>query len=489
MNKLNRSLLVTTFLIFLITPSDLYAQFSLETTGVISSKSTTPFWFQSNRHGIYSNEGSQFLARFQYHDSYTDLENVDLHYGASFIARPGDQSTFSLNQGYLKLQGFGLELAGGRFIDPSPLFYDNELGMGSLGVSTNASPIPKIKLGLRDWISFPFTKDFVEMYGYITHSWLGSDRYANDVLLHEKAAYLKFGGARTVNLYGGLVHFAQWGGSSPDQSVGDIPNGFSDFLDIFFAQSGDESTPGQDQAYVLGNQLGTWAFGSEINFEKAHLSIYLQSPIETKYDLKLKNMSDILTGILIDFSEESNLPIDKFVYEYLYTKNQAGPRRLDPNANPDVDLYRGNQNYYNHEIYKSGWTYQYRTIGIPLFKADEDALGILNNRIIAHHVGVESSFHRVELYGKITYSKNFGKRCDNRNPDIGEGELFGIQCDREITLDPGSPITQWSFLAGTEFPLPVISDQNIRFRIETALDSGRLFGDQFGILAGLKWTP
>lgn len=487
MITIKRSLLVSILFLLLISPSGLYAQFSLETTGIISSESTTPFWFQSNRHGIYSNDGSQFLARFQYHDSYLDLEKIDLHYGASFIARPGDHSTLTLNQGYLKIQGYGLELVGGRFIDPSPLFYNNELGMGSLGVSTNASPIPKIKLGVQEWIPVPFTKNFIKIYGYITHSWLGSERFGNNVLLHEKAGYLKFGGDRAVNIYGGLVHYVQWGGSTPEE--GDIPNGFSDFIDIFFAQSGDESTPGQEQAYVLGNQLGTWAFGSEIELQKADVSIYLQSPIETKYDLKFKNMNDILTGITVDFTERSNLPIDKFLYEYMYTKNQGGPRRLDPDADADVDLYRGNQNYYNHEIYESGWAYQNRTIGNPLFKADEDALGILNNRIIAHHIGVESSIDQVALFGKMTYSKNFGKRCDNRNPDIGEGELFGIQCDGEIMVDPGNPITQWSFLAGTEFPLPIIPDQNIRFRVEAALDSGRLFGDQFGILTGIRWTP
>ena len=484
---IKRSLLVSIFIALLISPSGLNAQFSVETTGIISSESTTPFWFQSNRNGIYSNEGSQFLARFQYHDSYTDLENINLHYGASFITRPGDQSTLTLNQGYLKIEGYGLELAGGRFIDPSPLFYNNELGMGSLGVSTNASPIPKAKLGLQDWVSVPFTNNFVEIFGYIAHGWLGSERYANDVLLHEKAGYLKFGGDRAVNVYGGLVHYVQWGGSNPDE--GDIPNGFSDFIDIFFAQSGDASTPGQEQAYVLGNQLGTWSFGSEIELQNADLSIYLQSPIETKYDLKFKNMNEILTGILIDFKKSTNLPIDKFVYEYMNTKNQGGPRRLDPEADPSIDLYRGNQNYYNHQIYKTGWAYHFRTIGNPLFKADPEALGILNNRIVAHHVGVESNFKSVHLFGKLTYSNNYGKRCDNRIPDIGEGELFGIQCVDEMTINPGSPISQWSFLAGTEFPLPIISNQNIRFRIEAALDSGRLFGDQFGILTGIKWTP
>lgn len=483
---LKRFLFLVIFILIISLPN-LYGQFSIETSGIFSSENTTPFWFQSNRYGVYSDEGSQFISRLQYHDSYKEFNNFDILYGVSVIARPGDRSTLSLNQGYLNIRGYGLEFSGGRFIDPSPLFYNNEIGMGSLGVSTNAAPIPKLKLGLHNWVSVPYTNDFLQIYGYITHGWLGSARYGNDVLLHEKAGYFKVGGDRTVNFYAGLVHYVIWGGSTPEE--GDIPNGISEFIDIFFAQSGDESTPGSEQAYVLGNQLGTWAFGSLIDLQQADISVYLQSPIETKYDLKLSNISDILTGISVDFSDNINFPVDKFVYEYMYTKNQSGPRRLDPNADTDVDRFRGNQNYYNHEIYETGWAYQLRTIGNPLFKVDEDTLGILNNRIVAHHIGFESSLNQTLLFGKITYSKNYGKRCDNRVPDLGEGELFGIQCDDEIKIGSSRSLKQWSFLAGVEFPLPMMPEENIRLRLEAAFDSGMLFGEQFGILTGFKWTP
>lgn len=488
MKRTTAPVLPTLFFLILFSVNDLYAQFSVETTGILSSESNTPFWFESNRNGVYSREGSQFLTRLQYHDLKKNIGGFDLLYGASLIARPGDQSTLSLNQGYVKIQGYGFELAGGRFIDPSPL-YNQPLGMGSLGVSTNATPIPKVKFGLTDWTTIPFTNDFIQIQGYISHGWLGSERYANDVLLHEKAGYLKIGGDLPVNLYGGLAHYVLWGGSSPDPSVGDIPNDFSDFIDIFFAQSGDEATPGQDQAYVLGNQLGTWAFGSLIDLEQTDINIYLQAPIETKYDLKLKNMNDILTGISVDFDDELNFPIHNLVYEYLYTKDQGGERRLNPDADPGVDLYRGNQNYYNHEIYKTGWAYQFRMIGNPLFKLNDENLGILNNRIVAHHAGFESNFVSFDLFGKMTYSRNYGKRCDNRVPNLGEQELFGIRCEDTVDTIPGRSLEQWSFLAGTEIPLGIIPEENIILRIEAALDNGRLFGDQFGVLTSIKWMP
>lgn len=475
-------------LFLFLSPSFLFGQISVETSGIFSTQSTTPFWLQSNRNGIYSDEGGQFLARIQYHDTYEDFDKIRFLYGVSLIARPGDYSTFSANQGYLKVQGYGFEFSAGRFVDPSPL-YNQPVGMGSLGISTNATPIPKIKFGLTDWTGIPFTNDFLQVQGYIAHGWLGSERYTNDVLLHEKAGYLKIGGAYPVNLYGGLVHYVQWGGNNHPKE-GDIPNRFSDFLDIFLARGGDESTPGADQAYVLGNQLGTWIFGSTIEAGKTDLNVYLQSPIETKYDLKLKNISDVLTGISVDFDDDLNPPVSNIVYEYLYTKDQSGPRRLDPDADPNVDLYSGNQNYYNHQTYRTGWAYNLRTIGNPLFKADEDTLGIINNRIVAHHLGFESNFEKIDFFGKITFSRNYGKRCDNRIPPIGEEELFGIQCDDEVTLDSGHSLEQWSFLIGTEFPLSLLPDEeNIFLRIEAAFDSGELFGNQFGLLTSIKWVP
>lgn len=359
--------------------------------------------------------------------------------------------------------------------------------MGSLGISTNASPIPKFKFGLNGWQSIPFTNQFIDVKGYIAHGWLGSNRYTDDVLLHEKAGYLRIGGDLPVNIYGGLVHYAQWGGKNHPED-GDIPQRFSDFINVFLVRGGDEETPGPEVAYALGNHLGSWSFGSLINLKETNINVYLQSPIETKYDLKLKNIHDVLTGISIDFSENLNIPIDRFVYEYLYTKNQGGPRREDPDGNPEIDLFRGNQNYFNHWLYRTGWVYNRRTIGNPLFTVNDENLGILNNRIIAHHIGFETGFDQFDLFGKVTFSRNFGKRCDNRIPDLGEQELFKIQCENTVENVSGRSLDQWSFVSGVEFPVTIIPEQNFSIRIEAAIDNGRLFGDQFGLLTGIRWT-
>ncbi|MCC5941018.1 MAG: hypothetical protein JJU37_05700 [Balneolaceae bacterium] len=470
---------------------------SFETSALISSEGTTPFWLQSNRYGMYSQNGSQFFTRFQYHSSIDDLGPFDILYGADLIARPAINSTINFNQGYLKLRAYGFELAAGRFHNTSPL-HDEELSMGSLGVSANANPIPQVRIGLYDWTSIPFTNDFIEIRGHLSHGWLGSRRFTDDVLLHEKVGHLRVGGDLPVNLYGGLAHYAKWGGNNHPVD-GDIPARLSDWWNVFFALGGDEFTPGAEQAYALGDHLGAWDLGFYLNLDDVNVKVYRQFPLETKDNLKFKSPQDALTGISFEFSENVRLPFDRFLYEFLYTKFQDGARR--PNIvngrncveNPDPticrDNYRGNEDYYNHGLYRTGWAYNFRTIGNPLFILNEENLGIVNNRIVGHHVGFVSTFGDVQLTGKATYSRNYGKYCDNRIPDIGEGELFGIRCENIVDTIGGRMIEQWSFMASSVIPLNLSELPNLSLLFELAFDNGALVGDQFGGLIGIRWNP
>ncbi len=492
-------LLLTALLIFTLQLNQARAQagFSFETSALISSENTTPFWLQANRYGMYSQNGTQFLTRLQYHSSFENLGPFSIHYGADLIARPAINSTINFNQGYLKVRAYGFEMAAGRFHNTSPL-HDVELSMGSLGVSTNANPIPQIRIGLDDWQSIPFTNDFIKIRAHLTHGWLGSRRFTDDVLLHEKVGHLRFGGSLPVNLYGGMAHYAKWGGKNHPID-GDIPTRLSDYWNVFFALGGDEFTPGAEQAYALGDHLGAWDFGFYLYLDDVNVKVYRQFPLETKDNLKLKSLQDALTGVSFDFSENVRLPFNRFLYEFLYTKFQDGVRR--PNIvngrncaeNPDPaicrDNYRGNEDYYNHGLYRTGWAYNFRTIGNPLFILNEDNLGIVNNRIVAHHIGFISTVGDVQFTGKATYSRNYGKYCDNRIPDIGEGELFGIQCENIVDTIGGRMIEQWSFLASSVIPLNLSEIPNVSLIFELAFDNGALIGDQFGGLIGVRWNP
>jgi hypothetical protein len=469
---------------------------SVETSGIFSTSEHTPFWLQANRHGMYARNGSQAFSRIQYHAASDGTGRLNFSYGADLIARPGKESTINLNRGYVAVQAYGIEFIAGRFYNTSPI-HAEDLSMGSLGISKNASPIPQVRLGLVDWTSVPFTKNFVQIKAHLTHGWLGNRRYTENLLLHEKVGHVKFGGDLPVNIYAGIAHYAKWGGNNHPQ-YGDIPTRLSDYVNVFFARPGDERTPGPMQNYVLGDHLGAWDFGFFLDIGETEISFYRQHPLESRDNLKLKSLQDALTGISISLPKQSGLPFNKVVYEYLYTKYQDGPRRSNEGGNLVRDLYRGNENYYNHGVYRSGWVYQNQTIGNPLFTPSDSNLGILNNRIVAHHAGISGSVRSADFSAKVTYSRNYGKYCDNRVPDLGDQEIFGYQCvneqdgvtylDKIVTVG-GHSVTQWSFFAGLYIPIYMDNRHNVALLLESAFDNGALTGDQFGILVGLRWQP
>lgn len=496
MNYLTKAMRKTVlfFLINLFSVTFVYAQLAVDVGGIISSSKNTPFWLESNRFGMYSSEGTQLYSRIQYHNLFSPNNTFTIRYGADLIARPGKNSTINVNQGYVAIKAIGIEFSAGRFHNTSPT-HNEEIGIGSLGVSRNASPIPQLRLSLPNWLSIPFTNHFIQIKGHFSHGWLGSNRYTENVLLHEKVGYIRFGGHLPVNLYGGIAHYVKWGGNHP--KYGDIPHRWSDFKSVVFALGGDELTPGPEQAYILGDHLGALDAGLLIELPETNVTIYRQFPIETKDNLKLKSLEDALTGVSFQFSEESTIPLIQFVYEFLYTKYQDGPRK--PNIidgfncaeeqDPTIcrDFYGGNEDYYNHGLYRTGWAYNFRTIGNPLFITNKENMGIVNNRIIGHHIGFTAATRAIEWTGKATFSRNYGKYCDNRIPDIGENEQFGIECENIVNTVKGYSLNQWSFFAGMNLPLRFIENQDLRLRMEFAFDNGSLVGDQAGALIGLQW--
>lgn len=442
---------------------------SAEISGILSSDGSTPFWLQSNRSGVAAPDGSHFYSRFQLHGSDELFGPVSVYYGADLVARPGTASTLHFNQGYLKFRAYGLELAGGRFTHSSP-DYPVHIGMGSLGVSGNATPVPQIRAGIPEWTPLPFTREFVEIRATVAHGWLGSNRYTENVLYHEKIGHAKFGGDLPLNLFGGIHHFVKWGGENHPRH-GDLPSSFTDFWRVFFALGGDDDAPRGEQAYMLGDHLGAWEFGFTLEAGLFNLRAYRQFPLETKDNLKLKSPQDALMGFHFRFSERFPLPVTELVYEHLYTKWQDGPRRentidgvpcseLPPGTCRDSG--QGQENYYNHSIYRTGWVYNSNVIGNPLFIRHPDNLGVINNRIVGHHIGIVSQLHRVQLTTRATYSRNYGtwsRPFDSRKD-------------------------QWSFAAGVETPL-IMAGVPATLLLETAWDHGDLVGNRFGMMMGL----
>ena len=114
----------------------------------------------------------------------------------------------------------------------------------------------------------------------------------------------------------------------------------------------------------------------------------------------LRNTPDGRYGIFI---EDPAAPLDSWfqavMYEFYYTKNQS-------KNTPTTD---GEDNYFNNNLYRSGWTYENRVLGLPFITLGPDRFRIANNKILAHHIGLSGmAFNKVPYRFLGSFRKNYG---------------------------------------------------------------------------------
>lgn len=303
---------------------------------------------------------------------------------------------------------------------------ERSMSSGSLGLSNNARPIPMIFAGLSDYVGIPFTSGYFEIKGHLGHGWLEKNRYISEALLHSKSFYLKLNLDKEIGwtASSGIVHFAQYGGVSPQ---GDRqPSSFSDFLRVF-AGSGipnpDGTTEGESNG--LGNHLGIIDTHVSQKLGEHMLILNYQKPFEDQGGLQYISLTDYLIGLEWSLPNKSAL-INELYLEYMQTRWQGGPGLPDATADVLTEVenfgyaFGGRDDIYNNWLYRSGWTYQGQVIGNPLFLTHERTLNfteaypdygvaIANNRIRAVHLGIQGSLsEKVSYEGLLTYTQNFG---------------------------------------------------------------------------------
>jgi len=389
----------------------------IELGAVYSDLGFLPLYLVSNRWGALNEDQSVFISGGM---DYTARISEKLRFTSGFSLR-----NEILNSHYLELGYDKFSLSIGRFKDHTGGI-ENSLSSGSMIVSNNARPIPQIKLGLLDYVSVPWTNGYFKTKGHIAQGWLESDRFMSNALLHSKSFYLQLDLEKEIgwSAASGLVHFAQYGGVSPqgDQQA----SSFSDFLRVFSGSgvpNPDGTTAGESNG--LGNHLGvveTTIIGSIGN---SRLTINYQKPFEDFGGLQYISFTDYLLGVEWDFPESIKF-VNKIYIEYIQTKWQSGPGL--PDATDAIQTQEDNFGYkfggrddtYNNFLYRSGWTYQGQVIGNPLFLTYRRTLNFLdpyqnygvsiaNNRLSAIHFGLNGYLGKKLSYKtQFTFTRNFG---------------------------------------------------------------------------------
>jgi Capsule assembly protein Wzi len=414
-----------------------------------------PFWNVSNQLGLYSPDpfGGVLGIGIESVDSSDSFISFD--YGVESYYLLQQDAGFLLQKGYAEVKTPFLVFRAGKK-DEIIGNQDSLLSIGSTVWSANARLMPKLVLATPGYIDVPFTKGYVEVDGSLAHGWFEKGRYVENLYLHQKHLHVRFGGDFFINASLGLIHFAQWGGTSPNPSYGDLPSDWDAYKRVFFAQNGDSATVNINEAInKLGNHLGSRNYRIDLKARQFNVSLYYQTIFEDNSGFSKEFNRDGLMGISLATLDPNHF-VNHVVFEYLHTTYQSGPTHI---LTDSIDLV-GNDNYFNNYIYHNGWTYKGMTLGTPLITSpifnEDGSVGILNNRVLAFHLGLGGKLGKMGYRTFFTYSINKGTYS--------------------VPIDPAKNQFSWYF----ETLIPSIW-QGIDMHVMLAADIGKMYGNNLGV--------
>ena len=396
------------------------------TETIVSDGAHAPLWLTANRYGIASIQpNSAYLTAGLCRDALADANKEwSFGMGADFVIAAEHTSTFFVQQLYADLRYKQGLLTVGQKQHPLQL-KNNELSSGSQTFGINARPYPEIRLSLPDYWSVPGTRNFIGFKGHIALGMYtdnhfqrdfvnGQNSYDQDVLMHTKAGYLRFGCPdRPFTVEAGLEMGSQFGSTHYEYNNGTYiktqnGRGLSSFWHAFIGGGGD-ATDGARQNNE-GNMLGSWVIRLNYKTPKADYGLYADHFFEDHsamflldYDgyayedgvMKRKDnryimypLKDIMLGADVHIHK---CPwITDAAVEYIYTRYQSGPVYTDRTP-LSPDHIGGNDNYYNNGL-EPGWQHWGQTLGNPLYISpiynSDHNLTFQCNRFTAWHIAI-----------------------------------------------------------------------------------------------------
>ena len=403
--------------------------------GIIYSGEESPFWIHSNQRGRV-NETTNVSALLSGNAIYNITENARFRLGLGALYQDGYIDKLQLDESYLGFENSWLAISLGRK-QREELYNGLSASNENILWSLNTRPMPGI--------SFKTTRPvyFVKSAGLAFQASLeefitDDERYVIDTRVHHKSFHLIFDKIPNVQLTAGVQHFVQWAGTSP--VFGKLPGSFDDYMNVFKGKEGADDVGGQE-ANALGNHLGSYVGGIKTSINNYNVEILYNHIFDDGSGRSLANTPDGRYGIFISAPERGQW-IDAVMYEFYYTKNQS-------KNSPTTD---GADNYFNNNLYRSGWTYENRILGVPFIFLDEDRFRVINNKMMAHHIGVSGmAFSKLPYKLLTSYRKNYGAK--------GGGQIRNNILSSYLDLNLYQDIFQVNVQIGADF----ISDDSPNF--------------------------
>lgn len=424
-----------------------------------------PFWHHANTRGQFRPgataggvTGTSLALPFR------GSEGLDVSVGGKVVGRLSDHTnTLHFLQLYGKAQYRGFRLSVGRF--PETIGATQPaLSMGSMMVSRNAPLVPKIKLFTPSYVDVPFTDGHLQVRGRWADGLLGKNRTVERPKLHQKTLYLRFNVGPFAGS-GGLVQNTVWGGKGQS-------NELIDYLHLFVgSQAGTEQDPNR-----VGNTVAAYDFALQYALDDWRLQATRLFYLEDTVSMRFRSPWDGMWSLGFRRTNGRGW-INGVLYEHMNTIKQDSP--------PGVP--RGRASYYNHRIFESGWTYEDAVLGNPLIVFSPTENQVVNNMIVAHHLGIKGApADELGYTVRLTYSRNYG---------VCEDQIITGKCKIEASdpIPPNQEVRPRGELREDQYSL----FGEIRYRLpdapalqlvgSVAADVGKYYGRRWGLRIGLQW--
>ena len=446
--------------------------FRLSQSSAVSSGKDLPFWMISNQNGIYSLHNSSYLllqAGLNRSLDRDTLKKWSYTYGANMVYGLAGTSDFQPNEYWFGFRFHQVILKAGAQSDPPAFAGSGGLSStnGNMYRSRNARPVPGVSLATNGYIPFLFAKKWFSWRFLYEEGILRYKQYVTDAHLHHKNLHFRALLSPSLSLSVGLEHYVFWGGYSP--KYGQLP-GWDQYFRYVFGLKGSKGATAIDQENAAGNQLGSYNLELKKEWTNTTATFYWNHPYEDRSGREMDNLPDGLWGIHLHKNNKAALITD-VVYEYMNTRNQSGsiaPHSAPTPENPNRVSGRGQDGYFGHSIYDSGYTHYQRMMGTPLFVAEVGTDGIAkkftSTRMWMHHLGISGTLGNGFYWKTLTtLSRNFGSY----------GKPYPV------------PLDEFSFLAEGSYNGP-----KLPFTVKAGLagDYGDRFEHRYGVYLGIEFN-
>lgn len=418
---------------------------------VSGSKGKTPLWLNANKYGLSSLETTNGYMRVGAERplSADEGRKWGLGYGVDVAVPFHYTSHWVIQQAYVEGRWLHGTLTVGAKETPMEL-KDNRLSSGSQTLGINARPVPQVRVALPDYWTLPFGKGWLHLKGHIAYGKMTDQgwqhdftqrksKYADGVLYHSKAGFLKIGNEDVFipwSLELGVEMAATFGGTSYIETADGLTmvknsTGLKSFWKAFLPGGGETVEEGTVYQNAEGNQLGSWLARINYDADRWTFSVYADKYFEDHSSMLqldyngygegenwnnkekrryfLYSFKDWLLGV--SYRAKYKQLVEGLTLEYLYTKYQSGPVYHDHTQGWKEHI-SGRDNFYNHYIYP-GWQHWGQAMGNPLYTSpiynSDGRVYFHNNRFMALHLGVDGHPQDNVYYRLLaTYEEGLG---------------------------------------------------------------------------------